>query len=84
MAKSIAVPLDEFTERYVEQAGRRRQTSRSEVGGELIRAAYEDIVRRLHNQYLHGEITFRQMARQLGLEYRELYALLERMNLPIA
>jgi hypothetical protein len=38
----------------------------------------------LHRQYLKGEITFRRMAKELGLEYRQLYALLEELNLPLA
>lgn len=41
-------------------------------------------VRRLHSQYLIGDITFRRMAKELGLEYRQLYALLEELNLPLA
>jgi hypothetical protein len=41
-------------------------------------------VRQLHLQYLKGEITFRRMAKELGLEYRQLYALLEELNLPLA
>jgi len=45
---------------------------------------YYQQVRQLHNQYLKGEITFRRMAKELGLEYRQLYALLEELKLPLA
>jgi hypothetical protein len=49
-----------------------------------MRAGYHDLVRRLHRQYLDGELTLRSMANELGLEYRELYALLEKLGLPMA
>lgn len=55
-----------------------------QISANLRRAGYHDLVRRLHRQYLDGEITLRQMAKELGLEYRELYALLEELNLPMA
>ena len=55
-----------------------------QISAELMLAGYHDLVRRLHRQYLDGEITLRAMAKELGLEYRELYALLEELNLAIA
>jgi hypothetical protein len=48
------------------------------------RSGYFERIRQLHRQYLQGEITFRRMAKELGLEYRELYALLEDLKLPVA
>jgi hypothetical protein len=50
----------------------------------LLQAGYYERVRQLHRQYLQGEITFRRMAKELGLEYRQLYALLEELNLSLA
>jgi hypothetical protein len=40
-----------------------------------MRAGYYNIVRHLHQRYLNGDLTLRQMARELGLEYREVYTL---------
>jgi len=51
---------------------------------DLLRTGYYERVRQLHRQYLHGEITFRRLAKELGLEYRQLYALLEDLKLPVA
>lgn len=76
--------LDERLERFVPQAERSRQRSAPEVSAELMRSGYEDMVRRLHRQYLGGQMTLRAMAAELGLEYRELYALLEELGLPLA
>ncbi len=51
---------------------------------DLLRIGYYERVRQLHRQYLHGEITLRRLAKELGLEYRQLYALLEDLKLPVA
>ena len=37
---------------------------------------------RLHHQYLERQITLRGMVDEPGLEYRELYALLEELKVP--
>jgi hypothetical protein len=48
---------------------------------DLLNEWYEAKFRRLHQQYLAGDLTLRGMARQPGLEYRELCDLLEAKGL---
>lgn len=54
------------------------------AAGDFLKVEDSQQVRQLHRQYLEGEITFRRMTKELGLEYRQLYALLEELNLPLA
>jgi hypothetical protein len=84
MARAVSVELDDRLERFIEQAQRNRHLTPPEVSAELMQAGYRDLVRQLHHRYLNGEITLRAVAQELGLGYRELYALLEELNLPIA
>lgn len=83
-AKVISVELDERLERYLHSLQKKRRIPPTQASAELIQAGYYDMVRRLHRQYLSGELTLRRMAAELGLEYRELYALLEELGLAIA
>ena len=55
--------------------------SSSELVADLLNEWYEAKFRSLHQQYLAGDLTLRGMARQLGLEYRELYDLMEAKGL---
>jgi hypothetical protein len=84
MGKAVSVELDERLERFIDHVQQSKQLPPTQISAELMRAGYHDLVRRLHRQYLDGEITLRAMAKELGLEYRELYALLEDLNLAIA
>jgi triphosphoribosyl-dephospho-CoA synthetase len=84
LGRAVSVELDERLERFVDQAQRSKSRSAPEVSADLMRAGYLDVVRRLHREYLEGQITLRGMAAELGLEYRELYALLEELDLPLA
>jgi cytidylate kinase len=43
----------------------------------------DQIFRQLYARYQHGELTFRAVAKELGLSVRELYALLEQKKLTI-
>jgi hypothetical protein len=76
--------LDHRVARYLERLQTRRRWSPTEASAALMKVGYDELVRRLHRQYLNGDLTLRQMARELGLEYREVYALLEELNLPMA
>ena len=40
-------------------------------------------VKELHRRYLGGEFSLRGMAKRLGLSYRDLYAILEELGLPL-
>jgi len=84
MGKAVSVELDERLERFVEQMQRSKHVAPPDVSADLMRAGYHDLVRQFHRQYLDGDMTLRAMAAELGLEYRDLYALLEELNLPIA
>jgi len=84
MSKAISVELDERLESYIDRVERERGVPAERACAELMLAGYAEIVRHLHQQYITGEITFRQMAKKMGLEYRQLYALLEDLQLPTA
>lgn len=84
MGRAVSVELDERLERFVDQAQKSKSRSAPEISADLMRAGYLDVVRRLHRQYLEGRLTLRGVAAELGLEYRELYALLEELDLPLA
>ena len=40
-------------------------------------------VKELHRRYLNGAFSLRGMAKRLGLSYRDLYAILEELGLPL-
>lgn len=84
LGRSVSVELDERLERFVDHAQRSKSRSAPEISADLMRAGYLDVVGRPHRQYLEGQITLREMAAELGLEYREVYALLEELDLPVA
>jgi hypothetical protein len=84
MGKAVSVELDERLERFIDHVQQSKHLPPPQISAELMRAGYFDLVRRLHRQCLEGEITMRSMAKELGLEYRELYALLEDLKLPVA
>ena len=84
MASAISIELDDRLQRFIEQIQKNKRVSPGEATIDLLRTGYYERVRQLHRQYLNGEITFRRMAKELGLEYRQLYALLEDLNLPLA
>jgi hypothetical protein len=82
MPKAISVKLDERS--YIDCIEQERSMPAEQACVELMQAGYIEIVRHLHWQYINGEITFRQMAKKMGLEYRQLYTLLEELQLPTA
>jgi hypothetical protein len=84
MARSVSIELDERLERFVEHMRKSKHLTPPEVSADLMRAGYHDLVRQLHERCLAGEMTLRAMAGELGLEYRELYVLLEELGLPLA
>jgi len=84
MASAISVQLDERLQRFIKQLQKRKRVSPGEAAIDLLQTGYFERVRQLHRQYLAGEITLRRMAKELGLEYRQLYALLEDLKLPVA
>ena len=81
MAQKVSLAIDGPVLKYIE-ARRRVHRSRASVVRELIQKGYEANLEQLYRQYQNGEITLRNMAAELGLEYRELYALLEEKGLP--
>jgi hypothetical protein len=84
MAQSFSIEVDRRLARYLERLQKSRRLSPGEAGAELMKVGYYDVVRCFHRQYLNGEITLRRMAQELGLEYRDMYALLEELKLPMA
>jgi hypothetical protein len=50
---------------------------------DLVYTGYIAYVKDLHRQYLSGEFSLRGMAKRLGLTYRELYQILDELELPL-
>jgi hypothetical protein len=84
MATAISIELDEHLLRFITYLQKSKRIPTRQATIDLLKAGYHQQVRQLHSQYLKGQITFRRMAKELGLEYRQLYGLLEELNLPLA
>jgi len=84
MTTAISIELDDHLQRFIAYLQKSRRITSRQAAIDLLKAGYYQQVRQLHSQYLMGDITFRRMAKELGLEYRQLYALLEELNLPLA
>jgi hypothetical protein len=84
MATAVSIELDDHLQRFIAYLQKSRRITWRQAAIDLLKAGYHQQVRQLHGQYLRGDITFRRMAKELGLEYRQLYVLLEELNLPLA
>jgi len=84
MTTAISIELDDHLQRFIAYLQKSRRITSRQAAIDLLKAGYYQQVRQLHHQYLMGDITFRRMAKELGLEYRQLYALFEELNLPLA
>jgi len=76
--------VDDHLQRFISYLQKSRRITSRQAAIDLLKAGYYHQVRQLHGQYLKGDITFRRMAKEPGLEYRQLYALFEELNLPLA
>lgn len=83
MNARVSVVLDEKIARYVKTQEAIKDRPASELVADLLDEWYEAKMRDLHGQYLAGALTLRGMARQLGLDYRELYNLMEAKGLAL-
>ena len=83
MNAQISVVLDDKIIRYVETQQTIQHRPPSELVADLLNEWYESKLQNLHEQYLAGNLTLRGMARQLGLDYRELYDLMEKKGLTL-
>ena len=84
MSMKVPVVLDSKIARYIKTRQTRDQgKSPGELIADLLSEWYEIRLQELHQQYLAGDLTLRGMARRLGLEYRELYDLLEAQGMTV-
>ena len=83
MSARVSVVLDDRITRYVKAQEETSHKSPSELVVDLLNEWYEAKLNNLHQQVLTGDLTLRGMARQLGLEYRELYDLMEAKGLTV-
>jgi hypothetical protein len=81
MSVNVQTILDDRIAKYVNRVQEQRHATEVAVVRELVEGGYEQVVRHLHARYQRGELTFRAMAAELGLSVRELYDLLEQMEL---
>jgi len=83
MSVKVSITLDDRIARYIEAQERAANKPPAEPVADLLEEWYEAKLRELHRQYLAGDLTLRGMARQLGLDYRELYDLMEQKGFPV-
>jgi len=83
MSAKVSIVLDDRIARYVKAQETTKNKPPSELVGDLLNEWYEAKLQDLHQQYLVGDLTLRGMARQLGLDYRELYDLMEMKELTV-
>ena len=83
MSAKVSVVLNDKIARYVEVQETASHKSPSELVADLLNEWYEAKLQDLHRQYLAGDLTLRGMARQLGLDYLELYDLMEAKGLTV-
>jgi hypothetical protein len=81
MTAEIPIQVNERVVKYVEAQAIKKQQSRAEALASLIDEWYEVMINQLYQRYLAGDLTLRGMAQQLGLNYRELYQMLEERDL---
>lgn len=82
MSEKVSLTIDGPVLKYIEIKRPRYNGSRAAVVREWIQRGYDADMEALYRQYQRGEITLRNMAAELGLAYRELYALLEEKGWP--
>lgn len=83
MAVEVSLVLNDKIVRYVQMQQAHYPKSITDAVTDLLEEWYETKLQKLHHQYLSGDLTLRGMARQLGLEYYELYDLMESKGLII-
>jgi len=83
MTTTVSVTIDDKIFRYVKSQEDIKDKSASEWVADFLNEWYEEKLRTLHRQYLTGDLTLRGMARRLGLDYRELYELMETKGLTV-
>ncbi len=83
MTTTVSVTIDDKIFRYAKSQEDIKDKSASEWVTDFLNEWYEEKLRNLHRQYLTGDLTLRGMARRLGLDYRELYELMETKGLTV-
>ena len=81
MAVSVKTVIDNRIAKYVDWVKQHQHATEAAVIQELIEGGYDEVLRQLHARYQQGELTFRAMARELGLSVRELYNVFEQKGL---
>lgn len=81
MTTRIPIQVQERVVKYVAAQADKKQQTEAEALASLIDEWYEATINQLYQRYLSGDLTLRGMARQLGLNYRELYQIFEERDL---
>ena len=82
MPQKMTVNISDIVAKYVQHKVQDVKEDENRIIRELLEEGYEAKLGNLYRRYVNGEITFRNIARELGLESRELYQLLEEKHLP--
>ena len=83
MSTRVSIMMSDHIARYVESQEASENKSRSELISDLLNEWYEAEMQARYQQYTTGDLTLRGMARHLGLDYRELYDLMEMKGLAV-
>jgi len=81
MTVSVHMVVDDRVAKYVSRVTAQQHATEAAVIRTLVESGYEEVLRRLHERYQRGELTFRAVADELGLSVRELYDLFEQKGL---
>lgn len=81
MTVEIPIQINERVVKYVAAQADEKQRTQVETLTSLIDDWYDATINQLYQRYLSGDLTLRGMARQLGLNYRELYQIFEERDL---
>ena len=83
MSTRVSIMMSDHIARYVESQEASQNKSRSELISDLLNEWYEAELQVRYQQYISGDLTLRGMARHLGLDYRQLYDLMEVKGLAV-
>ena len=79
----VPVTVDRRVEQYIRAIEHEEKQPAEKIVTDLVYTGYVAYVKELHHRYLLGEFSLRGMTKRLGLTYRDLYAILEELALPL-
>ena len=84
MSNTVTIEIDNEVEKYIKKFTIKYNKSINEVVNELLAIGFEQKFSNLYRKYQAGEISLGWLGQELGLSLRNIYALLEKRNLPLS